>query len=200
MSRPIVLKVGGSLLDLPELPQRLRQWLDQPGLPPCVILTGGGALVDAIREHDRIHQIGEARAHALAVRTLDVTAHLLADLVPRTRVVERLAELPSAWSSQVVPVLAPRRWLDGDRHEPGALPHLWDVTSDSIAARLAQVLGASRLILFKSAPSPEGCDLVTASRLGLVDPVFPDAARELPGVYFLNFRDPRSESEGVLLA
>lgn len=200
MSRPIVLKVGGSLLDLPELPQRLRQWLDQPELPPCLILTGGGALVDAIREHDRIHQVGEARAHALAIRTLDVTAHLLADLLPGSQVVERLDELPDAWASRTVPILAPRRWLDKDQHEPGALPHLWDVTSDSIAARLAKVLGASRLVLFKSAPCPEGCDLKTASQLGLVDPVFPDAARELPSVYFLNFRDPRSRPEGILLS
>ena len=65
-----------------------------------------------------------------------------------------------------MPVLAPYRWLrDGD-----ALPHTWEVTSDSIAAWVAGELGARRLVLVK-APGATG---------DLVDKYFEQARR--PGV------------------
>jgi aspartokinase-like uncharacterized kinase len=55
-----------------------------------------------------------------------------------------------------VPVLAPYRWL----RDADALPHCWDVTSDSVAAWLAGELGARRVVLVK-APGASG-DLVDA--------------------------------------
>ena len=43
------------------------------------------------------------------------------------------------------------RW-DEAAHPDACLPHCWDATSDSLAARVAVVAEASRLCLLKSAP------------------------------------------------
>ena len=58
--------------------------------------------------------------------------------------------------------------------QPGVpLPHGWDVTSDSIAARIAQVIGAVELVLLKQKPSSSPAE---AMRDGLVDDYFEMAA------------------------
>ena len=55
---------------------------------------------------------------------------------------------------------------------------------------LADLLGAPELVLLKSAPLPPGIDRSGAARLGLVDPAFPVASRDLARVGYLNLRDP----------
>src|SRR5690606_28099411 len=83
-------------------------------------------------------------------------------------------DLAPAWRRRETPVFAPRRFLDAeDRAAADPLPHRWDVTSDSIAARLAVRLGAVRLVLLKSTAAPPGLDRPGAAALGLVDPPFP---------------------------
>ena len=69
-----------------------------------------------------------------------------------------------------------------DEGRPDALPASWDVTTDSIAARIAVRLGAGRLALLKSADLPEGITREEAARLGLVDARFPRVARSLDQV------------------
>ena len=131
-------------------------------------------------------------AHHLALRSLDLTAHVLAALVPGLVVVDELAALARVWNEGSTPVLAPRRFLEeSDPASPDPLPPSWDVTSDAIAARVAVHLGAAELLLLKSTPLPTGTDRRAAARLGLVDPCFPDAARRLIRVVYLNLRDNR---------
>jgi aspartokinase-like uncharacterized kinase len=154
-----------------------------------VLLVGGGRFVDALRDLDAVHAVGESRSHALALRTLDLTAQVLASLVPGLDVVEDLGRLPAVWSTGRTPVLAPRRFLDDDDRSPDPLPHSWTTTSDAIAARLAVRLGAARLLLLKSAPLPAGSGLREAVRLGLVDPEFPRASAAVPFVSYRDFRD-----------
>lgn len=190
--RPIaVFKVGGSLLDWPPLPDRISAILASRREVVPVLIVGGGRFVDVLRDLDRIHSLGASRSHALALRLLDATAHLLAAILPGSRVATRLDELPDAWRSGVVPILAPRRVLDDDdRDRPGeALPHAWSVTSDAIAARVAVLLQAVELTLFKSASTPPGIGLDEAARLGLVDPRLPSVARPIATVRLACFRD-----------
>src|SRR5437870_2359696 len=85
-----VVKVGGSLFDLPDLGDRLNRLTAQ--LPKqLVFVPGGGKLIDAIRELDRIHEIGDRGSHLIALQALSVTAEILGQIVPRPTIVYHLA-------------------------------------------------------------------------------------------------------------
>jgi aspartokinase-like uncharacterized kinase len=195
MSGTVVIKVGGSLFDWPDLPDRLSRLLEQrrAGGERLVLVAGGGAAADFVRQLDQTFALGDLPAHCLALRSLDLTAHVLAALVPGLVVVDRLTELEQAWRRSHSPALAPRRFLaESEPSSPTPLPASWDVTSDAIAARLAVCLGASELLLLKSAPLPPGTDRGRAAELGLVDRHFPEVARPLRRVIYRNLRgEPR---------
>jgi 5-(aminomethyl)-3-furanmethanol phosphate kinase len=195
---PVVVKVGGSLLDWPELPDRLARYLKARG-GDLVLIVGGGRAADLVRTLDRLHDLGQERSHQLALHSLDLTAHLLAALVPGLVVIDQVKALRSRGDAEIVPVLAPRLFLQDDDRSADALPHTWDVTSDSIAARIAVRLEASELVLLKSSPIPLGTDRDEAARLGLVDRVFPAAARMLERVAYVCLRDPASPDGPVWL-
>ena len=80
-------------------------------------------------------------------------------------------------------------FLREDESRPGALPHSWDVTSDSIAARVAVMLGAERLVLLKSVDVPSGTSWEEALARGWVDAHFPRVVASAPfAVEVVNFR------------
>jgi 5-(aminomethyl)-3-furanmethanol phosphate kinase len=175
MTRPlIVIKVGGSLYDLPDLGPRLLRWLNRPELEGhnLLLVPGGGRSADVVRDLDRIHHLGEEKAHWLALRSLTLNAHFLADLLPA-----RLTDDPLRLGAEG----RQRLWLldvhafailDECCQGAGKLPHNWGVTSDSLAARAAIVGAAARLVLLKSVAIPSALDWVEAARLGFVDEMF----------------------------
>jgi aspartokinase-like uncharacterized kinase len=196
MTGTIVIKVGGSLFDWPELPGQLNAVLDshRAAYQRLVLLPGGGPAANFIRAIDKKFILGDLSAHRLALRSLDLTAHVLAALVPGLEVVDDLASLDQVWRRLRIPVLAPRRFFDeseGEASDP--LPASWNVTSDSIAARVAVHLGATELVLLKSASLPPDTDRRAAADLGLVDPFFPDVSRSLRCVRHVNLRDGQRE-------
>ncbi len=190
MNERVVVKVGGSLLTWPGLRDGLAAYWQARRARRLVVIVGGGGAADLVRDLDRIHGLGEERSHHLALRALDLTARLLAGLMPGLEVVERPDDLASVWDAGRIPILSPRRFLEDDADRPDPLPHTWDATTDSIAARVADHLGAAELALLKSAPLPPGTDRASAARLGLVDPLFPVVARGLGCVTYRNLRDP----------
>ncbi|MFO0843941.1 MAG: hypothetical protein U0797_16345 [Gemmataceae bacterium] len=167
----IVAKVGGSLYDLPDLAARLRRFLEARGDPDWLLVPGGGAAANAVRAFDRTHRLGDERAHWLALRACSLNAHFLHLLLPRTRLVSD----PRAHRGSGV--LDPFAFAAADEGRPGCLPHRWDATSDSVAARAAIVVGA-RLVLLKSVTVPPGMSWEDAAAAGHVDPVFPRLVRE----------------------
>jgi 5-(aminomethyl)-3-furanmethanol phosphate kinase len=179
MSSPIVIKVGGSLFDLPDLAGRLAEFLNALDGRRWLLVPGGGAPVDAIRKLDATHVLGEEPAHWLALRTLSVNAFLLSQLLAGGRGIVSAAmdEWPALWRNGDVPILDAYAFALADEARRDHLPHSWDVTSDSLAARVALLLGARRLILLKSVPPPEGADRLTSGPQGIVDPFFKHALK-----------------------
>jgi aspartokinase-like uncharacterized kinase len=176
-----VIKVGGSLYDLPDLGVRLRRWLAQEFLDhPIVLVPGGGPLVDAIRCLDRCHHLGEETSHWLALRVLTVNAHFLASLLPAACVSGDVGVLGRAWEQNLLPILDVHEFARSDERRMGHLPHDWSVTSDALAARVALVLSARHLVLLKSTTIPCTVDWTEAGRLGLVDALFAEVLRHAP--------------------
>jgi aspartokinase-like uncharacterized kinase len=190
MNEPLwIVKVGGSLLELSNLGERLRRWLDQEAPPHTALVMGGGPTADLLRRLDQQHGLGEERAHWLALRALSLNSHVLANLVARTRVVADWSSCRQAWSEGMTPILDPLLFIQADEGQPQALPHRWDVTTDSVAARLTEVLEAPTLVLLKSCAASQGTGPADWARLGLVDRWFPTAVARLKEVLFVNFRE-----------
>lgn len=164
-----MIKVGGSLLDLPQLVPRLAQLLDESPPARNVLLAGGGRLADGIRHYDELWKLPSETAHQLAAATMSITARLLAELTGHPLVD---AVPPPRLGAQTV-VLDPTEMLAAEPEAPGLPLALdWSVTSDSIAARLAHISGADELWLLKSQDAPYD-NAEQLARAGIVDPQFP---------------------------
>lgn len=155
----IVAKVGGSLYDWPDLGAALTVWLARQS-EPVLIFPGGGSAADAVRGWDRVHSLGEEHAHWLAIRSLSLGAYFLQRLLPDLPVVETTS--PG--------ILDPYPYF---RTQSGP-PHLWSVTTDSLAAWVAIQSGASKLVLLKSTDIPVSLSWKEASDAGFVDTYFPE--------------------------
>ena len=172
-----VVKVGGSLFDWPDLRDRLGAWLAQLDAAPVLLIPGGGATADALRQLDRVHHLGEESAHWLAIQLLSVNAHFLKELLPAARIVADIPPIELGATSCYLLDPAPFFRAEESRADP--LPHTWQVTSDSLAVRVATRANARELILLKSA-SWTGNDWDEAMRVGFVDGYFAEALRQAP--------------------
>ena len=185
-----VIKLGGSLLDLPDLPIRLTNFLADFGRPHPVVLCGGGTSVDLIRRWDRLFNLGEEACHSIALQALTVNSQVLAKAVPGLEYVTSISEFGRVWAAAHTPVYDAYRFiLDVDEPRDDSLPRRWRVTSDSIAVRVASHLDASEVILLKSVTLPPRVSFEAAAREGWVDPHFPAVAREVARITSLNFRE-----------
>src|SRR5437879_5866571 len=187
-SRPVVVKVGGSLYDLPDLGPRLQHWLDGQAGRQILLVPGGGSMADVLRDLDDAHGLGEETAHWLALRALALNAHVLAALLPEAVVAAHPDQCLVFWRRGQLAVLDAYAFAASDEHKIGSLPHRWTVTSDSIAARAARLVEARQLILLKSVMIPPGIDWREAAQRGWVDAYFPEAIGNALTVDVVNFR------------
>ena len=188
----IVVKVGGSLFDHPNLGPGLRSFVESLAPAEVLLVPGGGPVADAVRDLDRIHGLGEEAAHWLALKALGVTKGLLEALLQPGAGCENVKMgKPSAWKllQTAARVLDPFAFAREDDARRGALPHTWSVTTDSIAARVAVVYRAERLMLLKSTDVPPTTCWESAARNGWVDAHFPQIAATLAcPIEAVNFR------------
>jgi 5-(aminomethyl)-3-furanmethanol phosphate kinase len=166
---PIVVKIGGSLaetgrlVDIVELVSRARR--------PTVIVPGGGSFADAVREAQASLGISDRAAHEMAILAMQQMALAIVALQPKRLVgAESMAAMRRAMDAGNVPVWFPHKLCVNDR----AIPADWSITSDGLAARLAERLHALSLILVKSqrvAPHMTAASLAAAN---IVDAAFPE--------------------------
>jgi 5-(aminomethyl)-3-furanmethanol phosphate kinase len=134
-----VVKVGGGLghdalrplcNTLGELGERHR----------LLVVPGGAGFADAVREADRRFGLRAAAAHRMAILGMEQFGWLLSELIPAA---ERCADLARVGAGRTTVLLPAALPLD-------SLPVSWEVTSDSIAAWVADRAGAGRLVLMKA--------------------------------------------------
>ncbi len=180
-------KVGGSLLDFADLPSALRGWLDlQPGVN--VLVAGGGAYADSIRQADDTFQLGHETAHRLALEAMRLSGRLLEALLPECLFCESIdhAQQELAAGNRKLIVLDS---YDAVMHPNCPLSRTWDVTSDSIAAEIARQLDANELVLFKSTQLPANTNREQATEAGLVDSHFAETTIGFPAIRWVNLRE-----------
>jgi 5-(aminomethyl)-3-furanmethanol phosphate kinase len=171
----IVVKVGGSLYDWPGLGPALRAFVAALAPSRVLLVPGGGDFADAVRKLHAVHGLTEEQSHRLALESLWAAMSFLRTLVPGAEYAAHPAE-PLPWPVTIL-----------DSHvycqiAAGHLPHTWEVTSDSIAARAAVDCGAERLMLLKSIDVPPGTPWDEAAGHGWVDPYFTRALAGFGGV------------------
>ena len=163
-----VVKLGGSLANSEELPK----WLDVIATADAgkiVLVPGGGPWADEVREAQKREGFDDRVAHRKALEAMGRYGEILAthrsNFIPAVTV----EAIQKVLRSGGTPVWKPYDMVVADQ----SIPESWDVTSDSLAAWLAEQLNASALLLVKSmmieGPQP-GIDEFT--RRGWVDPAF----------------------------
>ena len=111
---------------------------------PLLVVPGGAGFADAVRDADRRFGLTATASHRMAILGMEQFGWVLSELIPRA---VRCADLARAreLAGRRTPVLLPAGLpLD-------TLPASWHVTSDSIAAWVADQDGAGRLVLLKEA-------------------------------------------------
>jgi probable H4MPT-linked C1 transfer pathway protein len=152
-----VVKVGGGLLAHDRSLEAVLTTLARLACDePLLIVPGGGPFADVVRAQAARVGLSDDAAHWMAVLAMDQYAYLIASRLQSARVVFGASGMLEALRSRQIPVLAPFTWL----HREDTLPHSWQVTSDSIAAWVANTIGARRLVLVKPPGSGQSLDIV----------------------------------------
>jgi 5-(aminomethyl)-3-furanmethanol phosphate kinase len=133
-----VVKVGGGLGDdaLPGLCAALGELGRRH---PLLVVPGGAGFAGAVRAADRRFGLRATTSHRMAILGMEQFGWLLSDLIPDA---VRCADLPRVHAGRTTVLLPAALPLD-------QLPASWEVTSDSIAAWVADRVGAGRLVLVK---------------------------------------------------
>jgi aspartokinase-like uncharacterized kinase len=218
-----VVKVGGGLAREAgdgALRTLCRAIGEAGGRHSLLVVPGGAAFAEAVREHGGRFALRPATAHRMAILAMEQFGWLLSDLIPGA---VPCADLPAAGAATApgrTPILLPAALLAAD-----PLPASWAVTSDSIAAWVAGAADAARVVLVKPVDGlyrdwPAGSKPLTrlsvgelaglraAGRAAGVDPHLPEALRAA-GVeaWVINGREParlvrlleRGHTHGTLL-
>jgi len=196
----VVYKLGGSLLSLPDLGERLGAVLSRRRDSRPLLVVGGGEAADVVRRWDELHGLGAKRAHWLALQAMILNESLVEHLLPSARIVRCRDESETAWQTEQVPILCAHDFLrseeaalagaNGGENPTAVLPHTWDVTSDSIAAWVALRWPASGLVLLKSRSlaQRDPQSKRAGERPDLTDPYFSTLAPRLRSIEWINLR------------
>lgn len=164
---PVVVKLGGSLAEN----DRVGGALDivARAVRRVVVVPGGGPFADVVREAQVSHQFSNEAAHRMAILAMHQMAELLMDLQPRLKGADSAAAMRAIWRNGEIPVWLPHKMCEDDNE----IPADWSITSDGLAARLAERLRCNHLVLVKSCNAPAKSSAFDLARAGIVDQVFP---------------------------
>jgi aspartokinase-like uncharacterized kinase len=181
-----IVKVGGSLLGRGDFPDRFRDWYDRQPMAETLIVVGGGAVVDAIRQYDALRPGDPESIHWLCVDLLDATFQLVRSWLdwPAILAPHQLQQgVATTFSVDRPTLVAVRSFYHRDAGELAhRLPADWQTTTDSIAALLAVIANADEIVLLKSCRIDPAMNLGELAERGIVDRAFPAIAREVTAV------------------
>jgi 5-(aminomethyl)-3-furanmethanol phosphate kinase len=152
-----VVKIGGSLF--PEDAIRLGEALIDKNV---LVICGGGAFADKIREYDKYVGFSNKSNHKAAILCMDILGILLADKIEDSEIVYSLKAARKVDKEFRLPILLPSKLFEFI--DP--LLHSWNVTSDSISLYISNLLQTKLLIatnvdgIYTNVPSTENAKFI----------------------------------------
>ena len=132
--QPFVIKLSGSLY--PHAASVIK--VIKNSKRPCLIVPGGGAGADAIRAQD----LSDEAAHWMAILAMEQYGWYLSEYGISVQQPHNSLMIPTDQH-----IFLPYQYLREVDSSPDALPHSWDVTSDSISLFFAHRLSLPLLML-----------------------------------------------------
>ena len=164
--KPVVVKLGGSLAETGRLKSILS--LVSKAERPVVIVPGGGPYADAVRDSQRALGFSDEAAHDMAILAMNQMGLAMISLDQRLVAAETLKTMRQAGKEGRIAVWLPAKLCSSDR----AIPRDWSITSDGLAARLAERLGGAHVVLVKSCTVNPSATAQALGRAGVVDAAF----------------------------
>jgi 5-(aminomethyl)-3-furanmethanol phosphate kinase len=174
LRRPVVVKLGGSFAFSDTLTDWVRALASCAGR--VVVVPGGGPFADAVRLAQPRMGFNDRAAHHLSLLAMEQYGRALISFNELLLAADSLEAIERHLAAKRVPVWMPARMVS----KATDVPPSWTVTSDSLAAWLAGMLGADRLILVKHVHSLSGserCGDLLAK--GVIDESFPQYLRKM---------------------
>ncbi len=140
-----VIKLGGSLAASGNLQQCLDKIEHSDQDRAVVIVPGGGVFAEQVRIAQQQWRFDDRTAHRMAILAMQQMALLFNALKPGFILVGSIAELRNQGHQNRIIWVPNVAELD-----QAGIPSSWEITSDSLAAWLANSLQAEELILVKS--------------------------------------------------
>jgi aspartokinase-like uncharacterized kinase len=161
----LVVKIGGSLYNTPELKKWLSVLTKSSKHHKVIIVPGGGPFADTVRKAQKDMHISDSSAHHMAILAMAQYGLLLNALAPSSQ----LFYYPSSddLTSVGLSIWIPTDSLLNNK----AIPHQWNVTSDSLALWLAQQINADQLCLIKRV-RVHSCSITALTEATVIDDAF----------------------------
>ncbi|MFO8018097.1 MAG: hypothetical protein R6U96_05635 [Promethearchaeia archaeon] len=117
---------------------------DKQYLKKIILIPGGGSSANLIRFINAQLKISNDLAHWMAILAMDFNADRIHRRFPSLKISDTIEKLKEDTESRII-LLKPFQFL----YEEDALPHSWDITSDSITLYIAHKLKLSNCFLIK---------------------------------------------------
>jgi aspartokinase-like uncharacterized kinase len=141
-----VMKIGGSLSETSrELLALCYELSDLSRKHKIIVVPGGAKFADAVRKYDKMFSLSPKVAHQMAILGMDIYGIMLSNIIPRSKIFRRISSAEEISKTGKLPIFLPSK----EMRKNSLLPSSWEVTSDSISAYLATLLGVNKLILVK---------------------------------------------------
>ncbi len=142
-----IFKIGGKILDnskhLINTMAQLTQLYEDNNIQKIILIPGGGALANFVRNMHLEFKINDELAHWIAIYSMNFNGLELRRKFPHLGIVEDFEHLKN--EKRIFSIFLPYKYL----RLIDPLPHSWDVTSDSIALYCAYCLGLNDCFLIK---------------------------------------------------
>jgi len=139
------IKIGGSLYNSKYLVPWLHT-ISEISDMQIVIVPGGGPFADQVRHADDKFNLAEARSHNMAVLAMQQYGNVFASLCSELVLANSEDKINQVWADKKVAIWEPYEMV----RDQCELAKSWQVTSDSIALWLSNVLDIENLLLVKA--------------------------------------------------